>query len=209
MPDTDVEKFLPQFQRAGSVLLACRCNNSHSGNLSVRSAERIIITRTGAMLGYLQANDLVSTNREPSDDERDRASTELPVHLGIYAAAKHEAIAHGHALAATAVGWLADRINPVDVEGAYYFGHIPVVEHNPATAVPELGEALGAVLADHPVVVLRGHGVFAVGESLEQAAQRITSVNDSAELIIKARHLGLDSDELARAPYLDFGLLRR
>ena len=198
MPHPLVTEHLPDFQRAGAVLLACRCNNSHSGNLSLRDDERIIITRTGAMLGYLEADDLLVTSLEPTDDEKRRASIEWPVHLEIYAATSHQAIAHGHALSATAVGWLTDRIEPIDVEGAYYFGHIPVLEHTPATASAELGKALAAVFAENAVVIVRGHGVFAVGESLERAAQRITSVNDSAELIIKARQLGLDTDALAQ-----------
>jgi L-fuculose-phosphate aldolase len=92
----------------------------------------------------------------------------------------------------------------IDVEGAYYFGSVPVVEHVPATATRELGEALAKVLAGEPVVILRGHGVFAASDSLEIAIQRITSVNDSAELIIKAVQLGLDPVQLARAPYLNF-----
>ncbi len=156
------------------------------------------------MLGHLSASDLVETGFAPSDAERDRASSELAIHLKIYERTSHVAIAHGHALSAVAVGWLGDRIKPIDVEGAYYFGEIPVLEHTPATADPSLGEALGAVLRDQPVVVLRGHGVFAGGENLERASQRVTSVNDSAELIITARQLGLDSNSLARAPYLDF-----
>ncbi len=170
----------------------------------MRCGERIVITRTGAMLGRLAVGDLVTTGFDPTADERKLASSELSVHLGIYARTDHLAIAHGHALSAVAAGWLGDRIRPIDVEGAYYFGGIAVLEHTPATAVPELGEALGEVLAEECVVVLRGHGVFAAGETLERAMQRVTSVNDSAELILKARSLGLDVDLLAKAPYLEF-----
>ena len=203
MVDLLIQKLLADFQRAGSTLLACRCNNSHSGNLSVRRGERIVITRAGAMLGDLRAEDLVLIGPTPTNAERQRASSELLVHLKVYERTQHQAVAHGHALSAVAVGWLTDRIKPLDVEGAYYFGSIPVLEHNPATAVPELGNALADLLAKEPVVVLRGHGVFAVADSLESAMQRITSVNDSAELIIKAKQLALDTRTLENAPYLD------
>ena len=160
------------------------------------------------MLGNLAAEDLVTTSLDPTDDERQRASSEIDVHLKIYQRTTHTAIAHGHALSAVAVGWLTDWIVPIDVEGAYYHGGIPVLEYNPATASSVLGEAIGTVLSREPVVVLRGHGVFAGGLTLEQAFQRITSVNDSAELIIKAHQLGLDPHQLANSPYLEVGWTR-
>ncbi|MEE9293370.1 MAG: class II aldolase/adducin family protein [Phycisphaerae bacterium] len=208
MTDSLALQDLSAFDTAGRMLLACRCNNSHSGNLSIRHGHRIVITRTGAMLASLTADDLVTTSFEPTEQERRRASSEIAVHLKIYQRTEHLAIAHGHALAAVAVGWLTDWINPIDVEGAYYHGGIPVLEYNPATASVVLGEALGAVLAQESVVVLRGHGVFAGGATLEQAFQRVTSVNDSADLIIKARQLGLDPRQLANAPYLEVGWIR-
>lgn len=204
MPDLLIRELLPEFRKAGETLLACRCNNSHSGNLSVRCGDRIVITRTGAMLGDLADYDLVVTSLSPTSTERGLASSELAAHLKIYSKTDYRAVAHGHALAAVAVAWTTERVRLIDVEGAYYFGSVPVVEHVPATATRELGEALAKVLAGEPVVILRGHGVFAAADSLEIAIQRITSVNDSAELIIKAVQLGLDLAQLARAPYLGF-----
>ncbi len=199
-----INDLLPQFQLAGATLLACRCNNSHSGNLSVRSGDRMLITRSGAMLGSLTAEKLVATSIHSQDAGASGASSEWVVHAKIYERTRYQAIAHGHALAAVAVGWTTDRIVPIDVEGAYYFGGIPVIEHVPATADPGLGAALADALSNDPVVVLRGHGVFAAGDSLERAMQRITSVNDSAEIIIKAAQLGLDVPALRQADYLRF-----
>ncbi len=199
-----IGEMLPAFRKAGETLLACGCNNSHSGNLSVHRGPRLIITRTGAMLGRLGEDDLVLTSLEPTENERKRASTELCVHLEIYLHTAFSAIAHGHALAAVAVGWLGDVLKPVDVEGALYFGEIPVIECSPATASPELGRALAERLVDVPVVIVRGHGVFAAGDTLEQAMQRVTSVNDSAALVLRARGAGLDVAKLAEADYLRF-----
>ena len=203
-PDPLLIECLPDFQRAGETLLACGCNNSHSGNLSVRVHDRIVITRTGAMLGSLGVDDLVATSKNPTTSARQRASTELPVHLRIYEKTSFTAIAHGHAIWATLAGWLGDEIKPIDVEGAYYFGRIPVIECVPATATTEVGDALSAVFHETPVAILRGHGVFAVGDSIESAMQRITSVNDSAHLIVEAHRLGLDVDALQQKKYLRF-----
>jgi L-fuculose-phosphate aldolase len=194
-----------QFAHAGRILHECRCNNSHSGNLSIRDGDDILITRTAAMLSQLTENDLVQTSLNPTDAERRLASSELAVHLKIYSSTEISAIAHAHALSAVAAAWLfEDRLRPIDVEGAYYFGSIPILEHNPATTDPRLGAALANILATDPVVILKAHGVFAVGNTLESAAQRVTSVNDSAELILKAHHLGLNREVLAAKDYLQF-----
>jgi len=192
------------FQLAGRLLLESRCNNSHSGNLSSRHGDAVIITRTRAMLGHLRADDLVVTSLTPTAAERTAASSELDCHLEVYRRTGHAAVAHGHALAAVAAAWLFDEIIPIDVEGAYYFGRIPVLEHAPATASPKLAAAVAEVLRESPVVVVRGHGVFAAGPDLETAAQRITSVNDSAELILRAQAAGLDIHQLQRKDYLKF-----
>lgn len=195
---------LPSFQRGGETLLACGCNNSHSGNLSVRVEDGVVITRTGAMLAALTADDLVRTSMNPTPGTRRRASTELPIHLRIYERTEFTAVAHGHAIWATLAGWFTDQITPIDVEGAYYFGRIPVVECAPATASPIVGDALADAFENVPVAVVRGHGVFAAADSLERAVQRITSVNDSARLVVEARRLGLDVESLAAKPYLRF-----
>lgn len=202
--DPLLDRLLPQFRLAGETLLACGCNNSHSGNLSVRQADRIVVTRTGAMLGSLGVDDLVSTSLQPDDHDRARASSELPVHLAIYERTDFTAVAHGHAIWAVLAGWISDELVPIDVEGAYYFGRIPVVECAPATASPSTGVALAEAFETTPVAILRGHGVFAVGDSIEQAMQRVTSVNDSARLLVEAQRLDMDTDALALKKYLHF-----
>jgi L-fuculose-phosphate aldolase len=204
MSDALCEHVLPAFRLAGETLAACGCNNSHSGNLSQRVDDRVIITRTGAMLGRLAVDDLVVTSSAPTNDERLQASSELVVHLAIYERTKCGAVAHGHALWAVLAAWFADELKPIDVEGAYYHGSIPVVECTPATASPILGTALATSLTLKPVAIVRGHGVFAVGDNLERAMQHICSVNDSARLLVEAHKLGLNVNELAEKDYLKF-----
>ena len=201
-PTVHVDLLLPQFQLAGETLRSCDCNNSHSGNLSVRVGDRVIITRTGSMLACLSPHDLVETPVSPEAPRAARASSELPVHLAIYEAVHCNAIAHGHAIWAVLAGFLFDELRLIDVEGCYYHDCVPVVEAIPATASVELGEALAGALKRVPVAVVRAHGVFAVGDTLEQAMQRVCSVNDSARLLVEAHRLGLDIAELHDRPYL-------
>ncbi len=199
-----LEDFLPAFQVAGETLKACDCNNSHSGNLSVRDGKNLIITRTGSMLARLGAADLISTPLSSDLPPTPRTSSELPVHQVLYEKLDCAAIAHGHAIWAVLAGFVWDKLELIDVEGNYYHGAVPVVTCKPATSSPALGEALANAMSDSPVAVLRAHGVFATGDTLEQAMQRICSVNDSARLLVEAHRLGLDVVTLHRSDYLRF-----
>ena len=48
---------LDQFQQFGRDLFIMGLTTSHGGNMSVRMGDRIIITRTGAMLAHLTERD--------------------------------------------------------------------------------------------------------------------------------------------------------
>ena len=52
---------LKDFQRFGRDLFLAGLNSSHSGNLSVRRGDKIIITRRGSMLGNLAEQDIIET----------------------------------------------------------------------------------------------------------------------------------------------------
>jgi L-fuculose-phosphate aldolase len=71
---------LDQFQRFGHDLFIRGLVSSHGGNISVRMGDRIIITRTGAMLGHLIERDLIETGLEEDDSNIMLASNEIVVH---------------------------------------------------------------------------------------------------------------------------------
>ena len=75
---------LSQFQTVGRDLFARGLVASHSGNLSIRLGDRMIITRRGTMLSCLQESDLIETGITKNDRFTPLASTELPVHRAIY-----------------------------------------------------------------------------------------------------------------------------
>ena len=75
---------LEQFQRFGKDLFDEGLTSSHGGNMSVRMGDRIIITRTGAMLGHLEDKDLIETGVEEDDSNIMLASSELVVHYFHY-----------------------------------------------------------------------------------------------------------------------------
>ncbi|MEW6555957.1 MAG: class II aldolase/adducin family protein [Elusimicrobiota bacterium] len=159
-------------------------NNSHSGNVSCRRANTIYITRHGARLGDLSYQDFVAVNLK--DEKRDKdASVEIKAHRAIYLAnSEVQAIIHAHPPNAIALSLNCEKIIPIDMEGNYYLPEIPVLTECKETISSEcVAENLPQMLGKYKVVVVKGHGSFAVGKNFEEA-YLYTSVCESASKII-------------------------
>jgi len=85
---------LSQFQTVGRDLFTKGLVSSHSGNLSIRLGERIIITRRSSRLGCLEEHDLIETGLSKNDRNTPLASVELAVHRAIYQQTSALAIVH-------------------------------------------------------------------------------------------------------------------
>jgi hypothetical protein len=85
---------LPAFQETGRALSAAGLVSSNSGNMSVRRAGGIVITRHDSTLARLEASDLIEV---PADaPSHPLASVELVVHRAIYATTPARAVVHAH-----------------------------------------------------------------------------------------------------------------
>jgi len=174
-----------QFRWVGSDLYASGAVSSHGGNLSVRlDDERMLITRTGSMIGRLTEADLIETTLAACGDPRDDdCSVELVVHRAIYAATGARAIVHAHAIHTVARSFVENLIVPPDSESQLRLVDVPVVTAAQSIGSAEAGEKLAAALVDRRVAVLRGHGPFARGESLEDAYQAVSCLEASCHVL--------------------------
>ncbi|HET6497932.1 MAG TPA: class II aldolase/adducin family protein [Coriobacteriia bacterium] len=171
-----------RFCEVGRDLFVTGAVSSHGGNLSERRGERIVITRRGSMLGRLGSGDVVWT--ELAACERDaECSREIVVHRAIYEATEARAIVHAHTLHTVWRSMISDVIEPIDSEGRYVLGTVPVVEATTTIASPEAAALLAEALRAHPVAVLRTHGPFARGETLEEAFYHVSSLEASCALL--------------------------
>ncbi|PKK91474.1 MAG: fuculose phosphate aldolase [Candidatus Wallbacteria bacterium HGW-Wallbacteria-1] len=173
----------PEFDRVGRDLFDHTMNNSHSGNISILQGGRITITASGSMLHRLRRDDLVEVGI--NDLTPSRASRELIVHRAIYRETNATAIVHAHPPYTVAISEDLEAIVPVDAEGAYYFGSIPVVSVGNAIGSDEVAGIVPVTLLKmgSPIVVVRNHGVFSVGRSLNEAFQWISSLEHSSRII--------------------------
>lgn len=174
-----------QFAWVGRDLYASGAVSSHGGNLSVRlDDERMVITRSGSMIGRLSEDDIIETSLVACDDPHDAdCSVELVVHRAIYAETGAHAIVHAHAIQTLARSFLDDVIVPPDSESKLRIVDAPVVVADKTIGSAEAGELLAVALRDRRVAVLRGHGPFARGESLEDAYQAISCLEASCSVL--------------------------
>jgi L-fuculose-phosphate aldolase len=190
------KRLVTEFARAGRILFEGGLNNSHSGNLSVRLGDKVVITRRGAMLGELKANDLIEVGLAEDDSGIALASTEVKVHRAVYTATSHLAIVHTHPRTATALSMERDFLVPVDDEGRYYFKRIPVLAVESSIGSDDLEKELPAMLKDYPLVMVRGHGAFAVGGNLEEGLQITHACEWSCDILFRCLTLGMTEEEL-------------
>jgi L-fuculose-phosphate aldolase len=162
------------------------CNDSHSGNASARDGDGFWVTPTGAGADTLAPDDLIFCPL--AGDCPEGASTDAELHRLIYRrqpAAR--AVLHSHGPYSVAMSFAGQDFRPADFEAQYYFERVPVLsvpfEHYREQAPEEVAEAL----AEHPVCMIRGHGVYAWGESLDLAYKWTTSLELSAKTFVIAR----------------------
>jgi L-fuculose-phosphate aldolase len=151
--------------------------SSHGGNLSIRArTNQLWITGTGTMLGRLEPRHISFVEPDGSY-EGPRPSTDTVLHSTIYAIGGAQAVVHAHPHHAIAVSFDTDRFVPLDFEGLVHLHDVPVIE-NDAVAIPRLATAL----QNRKVALLRGHGAYAVGDTLWEALHWITALEESAHI---------------------------
>jgi len=71
----------------------------------------------------------------------------------------------------------------VDWEGSYFFKKIPVLNPKKKGAAKGLAALISRSMKDHKAILVRGHGSFARGDTLEEAYMLTSSLEASAFFI--------------------------
>lgn len=179
-----------QFAEIGRDLYEGGLISSHGGNMSIRAGNKIIIKRRGAMLGRLKEGDLIETGLEKPDSGIMLASTETVVHRAIYQATPALAICHAHPRAAIAISICRAEIVPIDNEASYLLHKVPVVAAEFASGSQELVDKVPALLKEYKIIMLRGHGCFGVGQTLDEAFHWVTTLEEACQIIVFHKTLG-------------------
>jgi L-fuculose-phosphate aldolase len=175
--------FLNQFQNVGRALFYRGLVSSSSGNLSIRMGDHLIITRRGSNLGNLQEKDLVETGINKNDRSTPMASTELAVHRAIYQHTQARAVVHAHPTHVTALSMFEKEISSEHLEDFFNLSPVPVLGWNMEVKPGGLANIISESLHSHQIVVVRGHGSFAVGQLLDEAYNCTTGLEEACEIL--------------------------
>ncbi len=140
-----------------------------SGNVSVRVGDLVAVSPSGVDYAELAA-DLIGVHRldGAAVEAPLRPTSEMPLHLGIYAATGAAAIVHTHPVAATALSALADELPAIHYQVAMFGGPVAVAPY--ATyGSDELARNVVAALRDRTACLMANHGAVTTGPDLGSA----------------------------------------
>jgi molybdopterin-guanine dinucleotide biosynthesis protein MobB len=174
---------LPRYYR---LLHIHGCNDSHSGNASVRDGDGLWITPAGACADTLTPQGLVFC--PPEGECPEGASSDAQLHRLVY---RHQpaarAVLHSHGPYSVAMSFAGQDYRPADFEAQHYFESVPVLNVAYENYAAEAPQMVAEALAEHPVCMVRGHGVYAWGDSIGQAYKWTTTLELSAKTFVIAR----------------------
>ncbi len=158
--------------------------SSHGGNISIRINDNIVISKTGTMIGHLNYSDITVVSMHNEKDKNfKKASMELIVHKAIYESSNANAIIHTHPEYTIILSFFYDKIIPVDSEGMYSVGEIPVINVKNTIASKEVADEIKKITKNYKAAVVKSHGLFVWAESLEKAFYYTTSIEKSSKIL--------------------------
>jgi L-fuculose-phosphate aldolase len=173
-----------ELSRAGLVV-------GTAGNVSVRSGDLVAVSPSGLRYAELTP-ELVGVHRLDGTavEAPLRPTSELPLHLAIYAARPEVgAIVHTHSPAATALSTLVDEIPPVHYYVAMFGG--PVIVAPYATyGTEELARNVVEALRDRTGCLMGNHGAVTVGPDLMSAHDKSGYLEWLCDVYLRASSAG-------------------
>jgi L-fuculose-phosphate aldolase len=177
------------FREIGSDLYSANMISSHGGNMSIRLGDRVVIKRRGAMLGNLKPHDLIETRLDKNDSGVALASTELLVHRTVYLNTPALAICHCHPRTAIAFSLSRDEIVPIDNEASYLLKKVPVITEEFPSGTPQMANKVATALQNYKIIMLRGHGSFATGQTLDEAFFWSSTLEEACQIMLFTRQI--------------------
>ena len=176
-----------------------------AGNVSVlleRDPLVAAMSPSGVDKGQLKPADFIriGSDAKPFSPDARKPSDEALLHMRLYQATGCQAVCHGHPQHATALSLSGDRelvSRGIEMQKAFagtatHQGEcrIPVVENS--QDMEELASFVIAARQAHvPAVIVRGHGVYAWGNSIREAGRHLETVEWLSRILWLCRTGGI------------------
>jgi len=175
------------FQLIGRDMYQTGLVSSHNGTMSVREEGRVRVSRRGAMLGHLEADDLLDISLE--DTAPEGSPEDVLIHQSIYRQTDAGAVVYARPPWTMALALIEDRLSPANDDGAESLGTVPVLISQRALSSPDIAQIIARSLKESRVVALRGHGVFARGSDLGDALRVLSLLEEMCKVVHLYRSL--------------------
>jgi L-fuculose-phosphate aldolase len=149
----------------GRQLYQSGLNSGSSGNISKRIGENLLITAHGSYLGFLNREDIILMDKrgEVLDGDKE-SSSEKPLHLAVYNDfPENSVVIHVHSPYTTYYFHYFDTLNFISFEEKFNLGNIIAIPQATPT-VTDISPVINA-LEKNDIVVLKNHGVVAIGKN--------------------------------------------
>jgi len=159
-----------------------------SGNISVKFEKNglyvVAVTPSGSSFKTLKESDIVLVDLEGNvvSKTNNVPTSELEMHLKIYKLRKDVgAVVHTHSPITTGFAFSDEKIKRFEGFGPIEEEFLQTVDYHPPGS-SNLAMAVSEGLVNQDVVVLKNHGMVAVGENLDEASLLAEFVEDSAKI---------------------------
>ncbi|MFF4584939.1 class II aldolase/adducin family protein [Streptomyces sp. NPDC001388] len=142
-----------------------------AGNVSVRVADRVAVTATGAVLADLTPDQVTVVDLDGKTVAGTfEPTSELDLHLGVHRRRGAGAVVHTHAPNATAVACVLDELPCIHYQLLALGGTVRVAPY--ATfGTPELAESVLTALDGRSAALMANHGAVTHATTLDQAVE--------------------------------------
>ena len=155
------------------------------------TTDQILINPMGLMFDEITASNLLKVDLdgnmiEPSEYEPINAG--VVIHGAIYLARPDvQCVIHTHTEADIAVGVLEEGLLPLSQWAMRFYGRLGYHDYEGVSLDMDERERLGHDIGEHPVLVLRNHGLLATGRNVAEAFSLMYHFERSAEAQLKAQ----------------------
>jgi L-fuculose-phosphate aldolase len=78
---------------------------------------------------------------------------------------------------------------PIDNEASYLLKKVPVVTEEFASGTPQMANKVAEVLKNYKIIMLRGHGSFATGQTLDEAFFWSSTLEEACQIMLIAKQI--------------------
>ncbi len=216
--NTKMDNIYKRMHAIGAAIGVVNGNNTHSGNISMRDKDDenlFYISASGSQTGALIPTDITPLRFDRVSWGDAIASVESVIHRKILSLPGVNATSHGHFLNMTYISFDSKEkqlflrylgndekgreefaFHPIDLFGAYVINNVKIGSYFQPVGSVEMQERIPKYLEDSYITIVRGHGPFSKGSSLEDALYRISTLESSAKLALSLRRRGVNVVEI-------------